>query len=201
MEVFINCPLDTAYLKLLRPLVFTLMYLGQGPRIAIEDTASDRNRLEKIVGLMRLCPISIHDLSRIRSTTGGELSRMNMPFELGVDYGLRAASEQPMNKRFIVLEEERYSYQKALSDYAGFDILCHDGSPARMVKVIRDWFLNNGIVTTADGGAAMWYAYNECWAFILDRLVGRGYSEDETAEIPHREFTALVSEWIRKPRG
>lgn len=132
MDAFINCPLDTAYLKLLRPLLFTLTYLGQNPRIAVEDTGSDRNRLEKIIELMQSCPISIHDLSRIKSATGGEFSRMNMPFELGVDYGLLTASQRPTNKRFIVLEEERYSYQKALSDYSGFDILCHEGNPIRL---------------------------------------------------------------------
>jgi hypothetical protein len=200
MEVFINCPLDAAYLKLLRPLLFALIYLRQRPRTAIEDTRSDRNRLQKIIELMQECPVSIHDLSRVKSAASGEFSRMNMPFELGVDYGLLTASKKPLNKRFIVLEEERYSYQKALSDYSGFDILCHEGQPARLVKVIRDWFVNNQIVDEAEGATAIWYGYNECWGFIFDRLVGRGYSEDETAEIPHREFTSLVEEWIERPR-
>lgn len=108
MKVFVNCPLDDEYTPLLRGILFTLLYLGQTPSVAVQDTDSARNRLDKIVELMRTADISIHDLSRIRASGIGEFFRMNMPFELGVDYGIRAASANPAGKRFIVLEEERY---------------------------------------------------------------------------------------------
>lgn len=35
-NVFINCPFDENYLPLLRPLLFTVIYLRLKPRIALE---------------------------------------------------------------------------------------------------------------------------------------------------------------------
>ena len=34
-NVFVNCPFDEEYLPLLRPLLFTIVYLGFRPRIAL----------------------------------------------------------------------------------------------------------------------------------------------------------------------
>lgn len=196
MNVFINCPFDSKYTPLLRPMVFTLMYLGLEPKISVQDTESAMNRLDKIFRLMRQSEISIHDLSRIKSSAPDEYYRLNMPFEMGIDYCLRLASRRPSPKRFLVLEEEKYSYQKGLSDYSGFDVQTHNGKPARLVKILRDWFVNNGIATAAMGGTAIWYEYNDCWAYIYDRLLKKGYSKKETREIPFNEYQALVAEWL-----
>jgi len=196
MNIFINCPLDARYIKLFRPMIFTLMYLGLEPRIAIEDTECAQNRLDKISDMMKRSEISIHDLSRIKSSGSDEYYRLNMPFELGVDYGLRLASDDSPGKKLIVLEEEKYSYHKGLSDYSGFDILTHSGEPARMVKVLRDWFVNNRAVDVAKGGTSIWYKYNACWAYIYDKLLEKGYSEEETDEIPYNEYKAFVAEWL-----
>jgi hypothetical protein len=196
MNIFINCPLDAKYTPLFRSMIFTLMYLGLEPRISIEDTECSQNRLDKIFDLMKQSDISIHDLSRIKSSGSDEYYRLNMPFELGIDYGLRLAFADSLSKKFIVLEDEKYSYHKGLSDYSGFDVLTHSGNPARMVKVLRDWFVNNGIVESAKGGTAIWYEYNDCWAYIYDRLLEKGYSEEETDEIPYNEYKAFVAEWL-----
>jgi len=88
-NVFINCPFDEDYLPLLRPLLFTLVYLGYSPRIASERSDSAENRVDKICGLIRESMYSIHDLSRLRAREVGEFYRMNMPFELGIEYGCR----------------------------------------------------------------------------------------------------------------
>lgn len=52
-NVFVNCPFDEKYLPLLRPLLFTVIYLGLKPRIALEAIDSGELRLTKIVGLIR----------------------------------------------------------------------------------------------------------------------------------------------------
>ena len=36
-NVFVNCPFDRDFYPLLRPLLFTIIYLGLKPRIALED--------------------------------------------------------------------------------------------------------------------------------------------------------------------
>lgn len=51
-----------------------------------------------------------------------------MPFELVVDHGMTATGLEPfVGKRLPVLAAQRYEYQKALSDIAGWDIRSHDG--------------------------------------------------------------------------
>jgi hypothetical protein len=51
-NVFINCPFDEDYLPLLRPLLFTVVYLGFNPRIASERSDSAENRLYRSGSLM-----------------------------------------------------------------------------------------------------------------------------------------------------
>ncbi len=52
-NVFVNCPFDDAYLPLLRPLLFVILYVGLTPRIALESLDSGRPRIDKIISLIR----------------------------------------------------------------------------------------------------------------------------------------------------
>ena len=52
-NVFINCPFDEEYLPLLRPLLFTILYVRLNPRIALESLDSGRPRIDKIVKLIK----------------------------------------------------------------------------------------------------------------------------------------------------
>lgn len=92
-NVFVNCPFDPAYVTLLRPLLFTILYLGYVPRIASERLDSGEPRIDKIVELIRESKFSIHDLSRMQSSQEKEVYRLNMAFELGVDFGCRSFAE------------------------------------------------------------------------------------------------------------
>jgi hypothetical protein len=63
-----------------------------------------------------------------------------MPLELGLFLGAkRFGSGKQKSKNCLVLDVDRYRYQKFMSDIAGQDIVTHDGSPAAAVRVIRDW--------------------------------------------------------------
>src|SRR5437870_3563281 len=107
-SVFINCPLDKEYLPLLRPLVFTVLYLRLNPRIALERSDSGEVRIEKIIELIEQSKFAIHDLSRCRAKERGELFRLNMPLELGLDIGCkRFKSGKWQHKRCLILEAER----------------------------------------------------------------------------------------------
>ena len=88
-SVFVNCPFDEDFYPLLRPLLFTIIYLRLKPRIALETTDSGESRLAKIVRLIADSNYAIHDLTRMEALKVGELYRLNMPFELGVDFGCR----------------------------------------------------------------------------------------------------------------
>jgi len=88
-NVFVNCPFDSDYLSLLRPLLFTVIDLGFAPKIALESPDSGRPRIDRIITLVQQSKFAIHDLSRLQASKGGELFRLNMPFELGIDIGCR----------------------------------------------------------------------------------------------------------------
>jgi len=139
-NVFINCPFDDKYFNLLQTLVFTICYYGFFPRISLESSDSGQPRLEKIVQLINESKHSIHDLSRLQSKAANEYYRLNMPFELGIDYGLRRFNPEFSDKRSLILETERYDYMKALSDINGFDIKNHEDIPIKLVECVRAWF-------------------------------------------------------------
>ena len=93
------------------------------PRIAKERSDAGEGRIEKIVELVASSRDSIHDLSRCQAREEGEYYRLNMPFELGLDFGCRRFGRGHLAKKVIlVLEEERFRYQATISDLAGSDI-------------------------------------------------------------------------------
>jgi hypothetical protein len=194
MKVFINCPFDREYQTLLRYMIFTLLYLDQEPSIALGDSDCATKRIDKIERLISESDFSIHDLSRIKAKKKSEYARLNMPFELGIDYGISFSKNK--SKKYLILENEKYSYQKGLSDYSGFYIYAHHNDPDKLVKILRDWFVNNRIVNRSTPGANKIYLdYFDCWGFIFDSLIQKGYSEKETDDIPINEYIDITKEW------
>lgn len=139
-NVFINCPFDAEYQPLFHAIVFAVIHCGYTVRCALETEDTGATRIEKIYGLIEECQFGIHDISRIERDAMNNLPRFNMPFELGLFLGAtRFGQRADRNKRCLVLEAERYRYQKFLSDIAGQDIRHHDNEPARAVGAVRDW--------------------------------------------------------------
>ena len=63
-----------------------------------------------------------------------------MPFELGLFLvARRFGAKLQRDKQCLVLEAERYRYQKYLTDISGQDIRQHDNEPAKAVGAVRDW--------------------------------------------------------------
>lgn len=142
-SVFINCPFDEEFEPILQAILFCVVYLGLTPRLASERTDSAENRLEKIQGLIEGAKYSIHDLSRCQATSAGEHYRLNMPFELGIDYACRRYfGEGRQDKKILILEEKPYRYQVALSDLSGCDIEAHTGDFQKAVRKVRNWLVN-----------------------------------------------------------
>jgi hypothetical protein len=135
-NVFVNCPFDDDYQPILQAILFCLIDCGMSPRLSTERLDAE-NRLDKIVDLIAQSQFSIHDLSRVKASRSGEFARLNMPFELGVDYGFRRASARFATKRALVIATSQYEHQIALSDLAGFDIASHDDNFERAIKHVR----------------------------------------------------------------
>jgi len=139
-NVFINCPFDDDYFLLLRPLIFTIVYFGLEPRIALETSDSGEARIQKIIELIKISKFSIHDLSRLRATKIDDYYRLNIPFELGIDFGLRSFDKTYSTKRALILETDEYEYMKAISDINGFDIKSHEDDIEKLIQCLRSWF-------------------------------------------------------------
>lgn len=135
-NVFINCPYDRTYVVgMLRPILFTVKLLGFYPRLAMESADSGATRINRIIGLLRKSQYGIHDLSRVRAERRGEHFRLNMPFELGLELGCRVfGNSKYRQKRCLVLEKDRYSFQAALSDLSGSDVCWHNNKPQRAIR-------------------------------------------------------------------
>jgi hypothetical protein len=140
-NVFINCPFDETYINnLLKPILYVIIKNGFSPRLSLEVSDSGQARLEKITEIITSCKYSIHDLSIVKSKKANEFARMNMPFELGIDYGLRKSGIAPLNtKQFLILEATKYDYMKAISDINGFDIKVHSNNTEKIFDCLYSW--------------------------------------------------------------
>ncbi|MHB0964280.1 MAG: hypothetical protein ACYC5V_13855 [Gemmatimonadaceae bacterium] len=199
-NVFINCPFDDAYVPLLRPLLFTILDLGFTPRIASERSDSSENRLDKIVALIRASRNSIHDISRLTASMAGEFARFNLPFELGVDHGAQRFGETRFRaKRVLVLDEAPYDYRRALSDLSGVDIKHHASSPARLVRVVREWFLETAGVTDVPSPTVIWYRFTDFASAFYDERKDAGFSDEDLNFMPVTEYIDAIRRWRSRP--
>lgn len=195
-SVFINCPFDKDYEPILQAILFCVIYLGFAPRIATESNDSAALRLEKIRGLIEQSKYSIHDLSRSQSRRKGEHYRLNMPFELGIDYGCRQYfGENRGSKKILVLEERPYRYQISISDLAGCDIKAHAGDFQRAVRAVRNWLVSEAGIQ-ADGAGRIVGAYADFQRWYYKRQLALGFSEDDIQDYPTRELMDAMKEWV-----
>lgn len=201
--VFVNCPFDKDYQGILQAILFTVIYLGCEPRLATERMDSGEPRLEKIVGFIEGCKYSIHDLSRCQAEKAGEYYRLNMPFELGVDYACRRYYGRGRGaKKVLILEEQRYRYQAAISDLAGFDIEDHGGDFETAVRKVRNWFVSEAKIE-ADGAAKILGAYVAFQEWYYESQLSAGFSEEDIQDYPTGELLGAMRKWFRlgKPLG
>ena len=196
-NVFINCPFDPDYFSLLRPLLFSIVYLGYSPKIASESSDSGELRVDKICQLIKASKYSIHDLSRLKSQEADEFYRLNMPFELGIDYGCRRfGTGRLKEKRFLILEKEAYDYRKALSDLAGVDIKSHGDEPVKIVQAIRHWFVETVGLQKVDSPTMLWYKFTDFTSDFYSQRQQEGFSDEDLNMMPVPEYIDFIEGWI-----
>lgn len=135
-SVFLNVPYDKQYARLFVALIAGLVGLGRSPRCALEAQREGSKRLDQIYGLLAGCGSSIHDLSRVTLSRSSRLPRFNMPFELGIAFGL----SQSAGHRIFVLETKPHRLPASLSDMNAFDPLIHGGTQEGVLFRILDCF-------------------------------------------------------------
>jgi hypothetical protein len=196
-NVFVNCPFDDDYRHLLIAIVFTVKYFRYIPRLSSERADSAETRIEKILELIEVSKFGIHDLSRIVSTEENEHYRMNMPFELGIDYGCKKLKGGIWsNKKILILEKERYRFQKALSDLSGSDIKSHEDEAIKVVYAVRDWFVTEEL-DRGDSGNKVWSNFNDFQAYLYDEVVEKdGHKNVDDVQVS--EIVHHMGNWFDK---
>jgi hypothetical protein len=195
-SVFVNCPFDEDYEPILQAVLFCILYLGFTPRIARERSDSAENRLDKIRELIEASKFSIHDLSRCQATRKGEYYRLNMPFELGIDYGCREYFGRGRDqKRILILEEKPYRYQAALSDLSGCDIQAHGGDYQKAVRKVRNWLANEA-GAAAPGAGRILGRYVDFQGWHYRRQLDAGFSDEDIQDYPTKELLDAMVAWI-----
>ena len=75
-----------------------------------------------------------------RKLDRNRLPRFNMPLELGLFLGAKWFGAKEQKKKIcLILDEERYRFQKFCSDIAGQDIRSHSSDPVELIIRVRDW--------------------------------------------------------------
>jgi hypothetical protein len=199
-NVFVNCPFDWDFEPVLKAMLFCLVRFGLRPRVATERNNAGETRIDKIADLIKDSEYSIHDLSRCQAREAGEHYRMNMPFELGMDFACRRYGGEPYSrKKILVLEEQKYRYQAALSDLAGMDIVPHEGKYELAVKAVRDWLAAMpGFERIAERKVLSEYEDFQEW--YAEKRRADGFVEDDLRNVPVPELLQAMLEWMAAER-
>ena len=194
-SVFINCPFDAGYRPLLHAQVFAIQHCGFLARSALEVEDGGEVRITKIKRIIRECRYGIHDISRVELDQAGGLPRFNMPLELGLFLGAQEYGDLEQNrKRSLVLDTERFRYQKFCSDIAGQDVRAHANDPGKVISAVR------AMLATAlygleriPGEAVIRKRYRQ---FRRELPVFCQRLHVRPAELQFVELRSLVEEWI-----
>ena len=199
-NVFINCPLDPEYEHILQAILFCLVRFGLNPRIATERSDAGEARIQKILELIGSSRYSIHDLSRCQARNVGEHYRLNMPFELGMDFGCRHYGTGTLaTKTILVLEEQPYRYQAAISDLAGSDVEAHRGRYETAVRKVRNWITGQGGFDPI-GAARILAEYEDFQEWNYERQLAAGFSDEDIQDYSTAELLNAMINWIEQGR-
>ena len=141
-DVFLNIPYDDKFQNLCLAYICGISALGFVPRATLEIPGGSR-RLDRIFRLIRNCPFSVHDLSRVEPDKKRPATpRFNMPFELG----LCVAWERIGKKRhtWFVYERKERRLAKSLSDLTGTDPYIPGGTTAGIFRELCSAFVRPG---------------------------------------------------------
>ncbi|MCK1606513.1 hypothetical protein IVB02_35250 [Bradyrhizobium sp. 166] len=112
--------------------------------------------------LVEQCRYGIHDLCRTELDSTSRLPRFNMPLELGIFLGAkRFGTAQQRRKSCLVLDKEKYRYQKFISDIAGQDIQSHNGNTNSVIAQVRDFLRAESKQKVLPGGTVIAKEYME----------------------------------------
>ncbi len=195
-SVFINCPFDDDYSPLLDALVFAIHDCGFVARCTLEFDDGGQVRAEKIFNLVNICKYGVHDISRTELDLQNDLPRFNMPLELGIFLGARHFGRRTQREKVcLILDTDRYRYQKYCSDISGQDIKGHKNDVAIAIRVVRNWLRTSmaGSSVLLPSGRRMGFRYT-LFLNELPEMCNQLHLDVE--DIIFNEYTDLVIGWL-----
>lgn len=196
-SIFINCPFDKVYEPMLQCIVFTVYRCGFVPRSALEEDDGSDVRIEKIVRLINKCKFGIHDISRTELDDTHRLPRFNMPFELGIFWGAKKFGNKANKEKVaLILDWERFRYQKYFSDLNGVDIKAHDNRPDNLIQAVRNWIHTASGRTTIPSFETIRRDYNDFIDLRLPVMLTASHAKLE--ELTFNDYCAYVSAALKE---
>lgn len=195
-NVFINCPFDEPYRTLFEALVFAVHDCGYIARCALEIDDASEVRIEKITKIIRDCKFGIHDICRTELDPLTGLPRFNMPLELGIFLGAkRFGRAEQKQKTCLILDVEKYRFQKFISDIAGQDVSAHSADTAKAIRAVRDWLSNATPSSITIPGASLIGARYTLFRNDLPAMCGRLHLK--VSELTFNNYVVQVEEWLK----
>ncbi len=136
-NVFLNCPFDKSYEDCFLALVAAVVTQGLTPRTVLDQNV-DKTRIERLFDVMNECDRSIHDISRVTLSGSYKAPRFNMPFELGMCFGLHFVSGR--RHKAYAMEAESFRAMHSTSDLNGYDIPVHQNNPVKIFSCVKSMF-------------------------------------------------------------
>jgi hypothetical protein len=134
----------------------------------------------------------------LKAKKAGEYYRLNMPFELGIDFGCQLFGDNEWrNKKCLILEAEKFRYQAALSDLSNSDISVHRNEPTEVLTQVRNW-LNTQAKLKAKGPPGIWGHFTDFMAHNYDALKADGFSDNDIKNLPIADLIEHMTEWVRR---
>ena len=125
-----------------------------------------------------------------------EYPRFNMPYELGLDIGAAEYGNAKLKtKRILILEKEKFHYQRVLSDISGQDIENHDNDPITLIKKVRNWISVNspGLIP---GKTEIWAQFNT-FAKELNVNLSGSYTQQDIDEMTIGDYIKFVTDYVK----
>ena len=137
-QVFLNYPFDEEFSGLADAMSFAVVAGGLIPVCAYDSSVPDQYRLEKLVNAIRNCQYSAHDLSRSSGSGPKNLSRMNMPIEMGMALFYALDTQRKEHRCFFFVPPDN-AYREFASNLAGLDPEVHNNNEERVLSYMFEW--------------------------------------------------------------
>jgi hypothetical protein len=122
-----------------------------------------------------------------------QLPRFNMPLELGIFMGAkRYGRPRKPERRLLILDTEKYRYQKFISDIAGMDIHAHERKTEAAIVITRTWLANVSSRRLL-GDKRLVGLYERFETDIPGLAATLGFDPDA---IPYSDFDGMLEGWL-----